>query len=298
MIQVAILDVKHGGLYDADMSKWSVGGMKNLDGTYRPSMQGEAARDFMTQFDYVLTWDWPSIFMVNVMATYKTWMVPFLEIDAIKTYKEWSPLNERLRKTLMDRYGGRLLGPHSNRFGQPYVDLYEESGGNWNKKPHVWTIDLSNRFARELYLNELYAIHGLYETKPAAVAIDSVNGWNPSRYPGTASNMPDGQTNPPWMYWIRPIEQSICPVWQHSGGLIGLTPFCVAEHSLRDNDEAGIAALIQDARARQVNLCLAPNSGQSDVDKLRTLAETGLTPVGFQVARSGGFYAPISSFLV
>lgn len=280
--KLATLAVTHGGSAEQDPSMWNVTGMADaFTGAPHGPWKGEKALGFMSQFDMVLLWHWPSPYMCKELAVRNVKVVPFIELDAVKTYAEWGEANEALRKVFVSSNLGRHMSQTMNSFGHPFVDIYETASTQWDKKPHAWSIDLWCGLEKE-YARTLRKVWNSYRIKPEAVVVDSMNE---RQYFGTATNAPKGTVNPPWFAWIEAIQHRVCPVIAHSGGFFDRTAMTVSELGLRQPLNVVMTEMAR-AKNEGRTLALAPQNLEQ-VYIVRDLVSLGFEPDMVQYARSG-----------
>jgi hypothetical protein len=284
MLKMATLAVTHGGHNEHAVDAWNVAPMQDAyTGEKHGPWVGEKALDFMAQFDIVLLWHWPSELMARLLGIRRTRVVPFLELDAVKTYPEWSPINETLRQVFVSGTMGRHLSERENSFGHPFIDIYETSSSQWDSKPHAWSIKLDSGL-HEAYALVLKKVWDSYAVKPYAVVVDSMNY---KQYFGTASNKPSQEVFPPWSVWLDEIERRVCPVWAHSGGFFHDTIVTISELGLASRySTVDIMREISTARNAKRQIGLAPQT-RAEVDRFHQLVKFGFGPDIVQVARSG-----------
>ena len=281
MKSLAMLAVTSNLSDPADRSAISVTGMTRMDGTPIPHQNGEAGITFMRQFDYIVFWHWIPPWLVRELQACGTECIIALDIEAVKTYPEWHPHNETLRKAFTWPPVSLMNGSSYNRFGHPYIDIYEMSVGPWNQKPHAWAVDVGSRLGIEIFKMRLSEIMAGYQgnTKPRGFFIDSMH----DHYYGTATNANGVSRAVNWEPYTSMISGLFGPVWGHTGE--GWRT--IDEWSLRDKPPSQIAHDLFDADRNNLLLCLAPNNGPSDMEKLEAVRDRGASVEIFQTARSG-----------
>jgi hypothetical protein len=297
MLSFAMLAVTYDQDNPRNVAKWSVSGMKDLHGKEHGPWEGQKALHFMSQFDVVALWHWPSPVMVEMLHEQSVQVLPILEIADVKTYPEWCRINEELRSVLAGPLPIRResnandWATFDNRFDQPFIDAYEAAPGNWDQKPHVWSVDINKSIAFEAYMGALRRVMELYklEQRPDGFFIDT---HIKLAYFGTASNKPEIRPVNHWRNWDAGISGLFAPVWGHSAQETHDCWYTIEEWALRDHTLGELASLVQHTQESGRYIGLAPNQGPSDMAKLSQLVDMGFEPDYVQSARSGMYCTP------
>lgn len=292
MTTLAMLAVTSNLQDPMDRSAISVTGMRTMNGTMRGVQSGEASIEFMKQFDYVVVWHWIPKWLVRDLQETGTEVIQALNIQAVPTYPEWHPNNEALRQCFVGPANSLLRGNGYNRFGHPYLDIYETSDGYWNEKPHAWAVNVNHSLGLELFTHTLTDILEEYEvgsaaSMPRGFFIDSMH----DHYLANCSNGSEVPRGIDWDKYTSMISGLFAPVWGHSGSWSPVGTFKgwknVDEWGLRDKPVTRILRDIWDAHEAGQVLCLAPNNGPSDMEKLQEVLAARPAEFIVQAARSG-----------